>query len=49
MKRILVNLKDKQHEDLRVMAFEDKSSISHHIRKAIDEYIKVNKSKLSNG
>lgn len=40
MKRLPVNLKDKQHEDLRKVAFEENKSISHIIRKAIDEYLK---------
>ena len=39
MKRLPINLKDKQHEDLRNIAFKDKKSMSDIIRKAIDEYI----------
>jgi predicted transcriptional regulator len=40
MKRLPVNLKDGQHEDLRKIAFKDNKSMSDIIRKAIDEYIK---------
>lgn len=39
MKRLPVNLKDKQHEELRKIAYEDKKSISDVVRKAIDEFI----------
>lgn len=39
MKRFPVNLKDKQHEELRKIAFEDHKSISDIVRKAIDEFI----------
>lgn len=40
MKRFPVNLKDKQHESLRELAYQEKNSISDQIRKAIDEYLK---------
>ena len=40
MKRIPVILDDKQHETLRKLAFDTKLSISEHIRRAIDEYLK---------
>jgi metal-responsive CopG/Arc/MetJ family transcriptional regulator len=43
MKRIPVNLRDKQHEQLRLIAFEEKKSMSDIIRKAIDEYMKKRK------
>lgn len=40
MKRLPVNLKDKQHEELREIAYKDNKSMSDVVRKAIDEYIK---------
>ena len=40
MKRLPVNLKDKQHEDLRRIAFEENKSISDIVRMAIDKFIK---------
>lgn len=40
MKRIPINLKDKQHEALRTLAYQENNSISDHVRKAVDEYLK---------
>lgn len=40
MKRLPVNLKDRQHEELRRIAYEDGKSISDIVRKAIDQLIK---------
>jgi metal-responsive CopG/Arc/MetJ family transcriptional regulator len=39
MKRLPVNLKDKQHEAIRKIAFKDNKSMSDIIRIAVDEYI----------
>lgn len=39
MKRFPINLKDKQHDELRKIAYEEKKSISDIIRKAIDQFI----------
>lgn len=40
MKRLPVNLREKQHEELRKIAFEEKKSMSDIIRIAVDEYLK---------
>jgi metal-responsive CopG/Arc/MetJ family transcriptional regulator len=40
MKRVNINFKDKQHEELRKISYEEKSSISDQVRKAVDEYLK---------
>lgn len=40
MKRLPVNLKDRQHEDLREIAYKENKSMSDIIRLAIDEFIK---------
>jgi hypothetical protein len=40
MKRILINLKDYQHEILRKAAFDEKKSISDIVRRSVDQYLK---------
>lgn len=39
MKRIPIIIEEDSHEKLRKIAFDDKTSISHHVRKAIFEYL----------
>lgn len=43
MKRIPINLKDTQHESLRELAYKEKNSISDHVRRAIDDYLRKKK------
>lgn len=44
MKRTLIHLTAQQHEALRTLAFETKSTMSEHIRTAIDNYLnEINK------
>lgn len=44
MKRIPILIPDEHHEILRKWAFEKHTSISEEIRKAVDEYIRKEKS-----
>jgi metal-responsive CopG/Arc/MetJ family transcriptional regulator len=43
MKRVNINFTDKQHEDLRLISFNDKKSISEHVRKAVEAYLEKKK------
>lgn len=40
MKRIPILIEKDAHEKLRNIAFNDNTSISHHIRKAVAEYLR---------
>ena len=39
-RRIPINFKESQHESLRILAHKDRNSISAHVRRAVDDYLK---------
>jgi hypothetical protein len=39
-RRIPINFKESQHESLRDLAHKERNSISAHVRRAVDDYLK---------
>jgi predicted DNA-binding protein len=43
MKKMMIYLEAEQHEALRKLAYEDRRTMSEHIRRAIDKYLETMK------